>query len=73
MERRKKFQTELSLLGLSRPKPDFPHILQLEYCPLTYLQSTYVANKSLLDMPLSGGQRVFTRTRLSWARTIWGS
>lgn len=73
MERRKKYQTELPLLGFSRPKPDFPHILQLEYCYLTYLQSTHVANKSLLDLPLSGGRRVFTKTGLSWARTIWDS
>ncbi|KAH7478267.1 hypothetical protein FOMA001_g9087 [Fusarium oxysporum f. sp. matthiolae] len=37
MERRKKFQTELRLLGLSPSEPDFPHMLQLEYCSLAYL------------------------------------
>lgn len=37
MERRKKFQTELRLLGLSRSEPDFPHLLQLEYYSLTYV------------------------------------
>ncbi|KAG5742905.1 hypothetical protein H9Q69_008575 [Fusarium xylarioides] len=70
MERRKRFQTELRLLGLSRPKPDFPHMLQLEYCSLTYPPLTHVADKSPLDMLPNGGRRVFTKAGLSWAHTI---
>ena len=73
MERRKKFETELRLLGLSRPKTDFPHMLQLEYSSLTLSLSTKFTDKLLLDMPLNGGRRIFTETGLSWAHMIWDS
>ncbi|KAJ4137953.1 hypothetical protein NW765_016863 [Fusarium oxysporum] len=64
MERRKKFQTELRLLGLSRSEPDFPHMLQLEYASKWWTESLH-QNGSLM------GTHDLGFMICPWARLQW--